>query len=542
MSYQVLARKWRPRSFDTLVGQEHVVKALTHALTTGRLHHAYLFTGTRGVGKTTISRILAKALNCETGVTATPCGVCTACMEIDAGRYVDYIEMDAASYRGVDEMVDLLERAAYAPSSGRYKVYMIDEVHQLSNHAFNAMLKTLEEPPAHILFILATTDPQKVPVTVLSRCLQFNLKQLPVQQIAGQLERILKAEEIKAEEGGLRLIAQAAHGSMRDAQSLLDQAIAYSGGEVSEAAVRTMLGSIDDSFLFGILEGLAAGDAKAMLAIADDMETRSISFDGALQELAALLHQVALYQMAPDALTGSSRPAGDVERIAALASALGPEDIQLYYQIAIHGRQDMPLAPDEYAGFTMALLRMLAFKPAEPTGPGAQRTGSPPAAKPATPTGAAPVRAASVAAAPVAATSAAPVRAQKVQFDGDWPALAQKLNVGGIAQQLARQSELKRFEGSMVELTVLPTEKHLTEKAYQEKLQTALTEYFGAPIRLSVTVGAAVGGVVPAKIDTAQERAVVAINQDGFVRELQEQLGATIVDTSINPEQKRSEA
>ncbi len=536
MSYQVLARKWRPRSFDTLVGQEHVVKALTHALETGRLHHAYLFTGTRGVGKTTISRILAKSLNCETGVTATPCGVCTACTEIDAGRYVDYIEMDAASYRGVDEMVDLLERAAYAPSAGRYKVYMIDEVHQLSNHAFNAMLKTLEEPPAHILFILATTDPQKVPVTVLSRCLQFNLKQLPAPQIAGQLERILKAEEIKAEEGGLRLIAQAAHGSMRDAQSLLDQAIAYSGGEVSEKAVRAMLGSIDDSFLYAILDGLAAGDAKAMLAVADDMETRSIAFDGALQELASLLHQVALYQTAPEALSGSSRPAADVARIAVLAAAFGAEDVQLYYQIAIHGRQDMPLAPDEYAGFTMALLRMLAFRPVEP---GVARNSSAPSARSAG-AGAPPARAAAASAAP-AATAAPAAARPKVQFDGDWPALAQKLNVGGMAQQLARQSELKRFDGNTMELTIASTVKHLAEKSYQEKLRAALLDHLGTPVRLSVTVVEA-AATAEVKADTAQERAVKAINQDGFVRELLEQFDATIVETSINPEQKRSEA
>jgi DNA polymerase-3 subunit gamma/tau len=526
MSYQVLARKWRPRTFETLVGQEHAVKALTHALEQKRLHHAYLFTGTRGVGKTTIARILAKALNCETnGISATPCGTCTACTEIDSGRYVDYIEMDAASYRGVDEMVDLLERAAYAPSSGRYKVYMIDEVHQLSNHAFNAMLKTLEEPPGHVLFILATTDPQKVPVTVLSRCLQFNLKQLPPPQIAGQLARVLKAEGVEGEEDALYLLAQAAHGSMRDALSLLDQAIAYSGGAVTGAGVRGMLGTIDETFLYGVLEALAAGDAPAAMAIADDMEGRNLSFDSALQDLASLLHLVALAQKAPEALAGAGRAASQSERIGKLAALLNPEDVQLYYQIAIHGRGDLPLAPDEYAGFTMALLRMFAFRPegagARAGRPAAVSSGTTPAALPRT------------AAAPAREQPAA--KAAVRSFDGDWPALARSLNVGGMAKQLAQQSELKRFDGKVLEIAIAPSARHLAEKTYQEKLGTALSEHFGAPIKLLVEAGQAVA-------DTAQDRAVSAIKQDAFVRELVEQFDATVVETSINPEQLRSES
>jgi DNA polymerase-3 subunit gamma/tau len=524
MSYQVLARKWRPRTFETLVGQEHAVKALTHALEQKRLHHAYLFTGTRGVGKTTIARIMAKALNCETnGISPTPCGQCAACTEIDSGRYVDYIEMDAASYRGVDEMVDLLERAAYAPTSGRYKVYMIDEVHQLSNHAFNAMLKTLEEPPGHVLFILATTDPQKVPVTVLSRCLQFNLKQLPPAQIAGQLERVLKAEGVAGEADALYLLSQAAHGSMRDALSLLDQAIAYSGGAVTGEGVRAMLGTIDESFLYGVLEALAAGDAPAALAIADDMEGRNLSFDSALQDLASLLHMVALAQKAPQALEGSARGATASERIGKLAALLSPEDVQLYYQIAIHGRGDLPLAPDEYAGFSMALLRMFAFRP-EGSGVGAV------APKPAV------ARAAAV---PTPAPSARPAAAQTNpsapvrKFDGDWPALARALNVGALAKQLALQSEFKRFDGKVFEIAVAPSARHLA--AYQDKLGAALSEHFGSPVKLIVEAGQAVG-------DTAQDRAVSAINQDAFVRELVEQFDATVVETSINPEQLRSES
>jgi len=365
MTYQVLARKWRPKSFASLVGQEHVVRALTHALDGGRLHHAYLFTGTRGVGKTTLSRIFAKALNCETGVTSTPCGVCRACKEIDEGRFVDYVEMDAASNRGVDEMAALLERAVYAPVDARFKVYMIDEVHMLTNHAFNAMLKTLEEPPAHVKFILATTDPQKIPVTVLSRCLQFNLKQMPAGQIVGHLEHVLGEEQIPYEQQALRLLSRAADGSMRDALSLTDQAIAYSANQVTEEAVRGMLGALDQSYLIRLLDTLAAGDGQGVLGIADEMALRSLSFSTALQDLAGLLHRIAWAQFAPASVLDEWPEATDIRRFADLLSA---EHVQLFYQIATIGRGEMGLAPDEYAGFTMTLLRMLAFEPAG--GPG----------------------------------------------------------------------------------------------------------------------------------------------------------------------------
>ncbi|WP_158901870.1 DNA polymerase III subunit gamma/tau [Burkholderia sp. L27(2015)] len=361
MTYQVLARKWRPRDFASLVGQEHVVRALTHALEQQRLHHAYLFTGTRGVGKTTLSRILAKALNCETGITATPCGVCKACREIDEGRFIDYVEMDAASNRGVDEMAALLERAVYAPVDARFKVYMIDEVHMLTNHAFNAMLKTLEEPPAHVKFILATTDPQKIPVTVLSRCLQFNLKQMPATHIVTHLEKILTDEQIGFETQALRLLARAADGSMRDALSLTDQAIAYAAGVVSEEAIRGMLGALDQSYLIRLLDAVAAADGVTVLAIADEMAARSLSFSVALQDLASLLHRVAWAQHAPASVLDEWPEAAEIRRFAAL---LAPQDIQLYYQIATIGRSELGVAPDEYAGFTMSLLRMLAFQPA----------------------------------------------------------------------------------------------------------------------------------------------------------------------------------
>lgn len=362
MAYQVLARKWRPRSFETLVGQEHVVRALTHALSTGRLHHAYLFTGTRGVGKTTISRILAKALNCETGVTPTPCNQCSACLAIDADRFPDYVEMDAASNRGVDDMAALLDQAVYAPVQGRYKVYMIDEVHMLTGHAFNAMLKTLEEPPEHVKFIIATTDPQKIPVTVLSRCLQFNLKQMPPGHIVTHLTRLLEAEAVPFEPGALRHIAKAASGSMRDALSLLDQAIAHGAGKVEEQAVQDMLGTVGDDHLYAVLDALRGNDVQGLMAAVDGMEARSLSFESALQSLAALVHRIALMQLAPSALTDEF----EVARLSPYAAAFDPEFLQLAYQIAIHGRDELSLAPDETTGFSMTLLRLFAFRPQQP--------------------------------------------------------------------------------------------------------------------------------------------------------------------------------
>ena len=358
MTYLVLARKWRPRSFDTLVGQDHVVRALTHALTTQRLHHARLFTGTRGVGKTTLSRILAKALNCETGITATPCGVCQACTQIDEGRFVDYLELDAASNRGVEEMTQLLEQAVYSPSVGRFKVYMIDEVHMLTGHAFNAMLKTLEEPPAHVKFILATTDPQKIPVTVLSRCLQFNLKQMPGDAIVGHLEQVLGSEDIPFEVPALRLLGQAASGSMRDALSLTDQAIAYSAGNLTEESVRGMLGTIDQRHLVRLLDALQAGEASAVLEIADELATRGLSYRAALADLAILLSRVAIVQRVAQAIDDADPLAVDIKR---LASSLQPDAVQLFYTVAVHSRSELAIAPDEYAGFVMACLRMLSL-------------------------------------------------------------------------------------------------------------------------------------------------------------------------------------
>src|SRR5690625_3666545 len=336
MTYLVLARKWRPRSFDTLVGQDHVVRALTHALSTQRLHHAWLFTGTRGVGKTTLSRILAKSLNCHNGITATPCGECAACIEIDAGRFVDYIELDAASNRGVDEMTQLLEQAVYAPSSARFKVYMIDEVHMLSGHAFNAMLKTLEEPPPHVKFILATTDPQKIPATVLSRCLQFNLKQMTPEAIISYLEMVLQQEQVQFEAPALRLLAQAASGSMRDALSLTDQAIAYSAGNLTLDAMQAMLGTISQDHLAALVRALGAGDASGVIRVADDLAMRGLSYLSALADAAVLLSRIAIEQRIPGSASDDDPLCEDIR---SLAAVLHPDAVQLFYSVAVHSRQ-----------------------------------------------------------------------------------------------------------------------------------------------------------------------------------------------------------
>lgn len=364
MSYLVLARKYRPKTFEQLVGQSHVVQALTNALRSQRLHHAYLFTGTRGVGKTTVSRILAKSLNCETGITAEPCGVCSACTEIDAGRFVDYTELDAASNRGVDEVQQLLEQAVYKPVQGRFKVFMIDEVHMLSNTAFNAMLKTLEEPPEYLKFVLATTDPHKVPVTVLSRCLQFNLRPMPPETIVEHLGQVLGDEHISADVQALRLIARAARGSMRDALSLTDQAIAFGNGELQEPTVRDMLGSVDRSHVFTLIEALANSDGQAVVATCDVMRQMGLSASSLLEEMCMVLQRMAVQQTVPSASDDSSDPDPDALRMADLAALMPADETQLLYSMCLHGRTELGLASDEFAALTMVLLRLFAFKPA----------------------------------------------------------------------------------------------------------------------------------------------------------------------------------
>jgi DNA polymerase-3 subunit gamma/tau len=525
---QALARKWRPRTFAELVGQEHVVRALTNALRQNRLHHAWLLTGTRGVGKTTLARIMAKALNCETGVTATPCGVCGACTEIDSGRFVDLLELDAASNTQVDNMRELLENALYAPTSGRFKVYIIDEVHMLSRSAFNAMLKTLEEPPEHVKFILATTDPQKVPVTVLSRCLQFNLKQIPAPEIRGRLEAILQAEGVPSEAAAISLIGRAAQGSLRDALSLLDQAIAHGAGRVEEHSVRAMLGTVDESYLLSLLQALVERDGVRMLAIADEMQGRSFDFESALQNLATLLHRIALLQTLPAAAV-----ADDFDRklVAELAASLPPEDVQLYYQIALQGRSDLPLAPDEYAGFTMPLLRMLAFAP-QKQGP---RTGSlvESANVPGTDSG---TRADAVRKPP---GESGAVPASGSRGTTDWHDLVANLKLGGMARMLAQHSELMRDDGDRLELMVPEAHRHLLDQAYRDKLQAALEERYGRKLRLQFALGASTGNT-PAERDdqerlTRQRRAIEAIEGDPFVREMVENFDARVPDDSIRP-------
>ncbi|PJI98042.1 DNA polymerase-3 subunit gamma/tau [Acidovorax sp. 69] len=368
MSYLVLARKYRPRNFTEMVGQEHVVQALTNALTQQRLHHAYLFTGTRGVGKTTVSRILAKSLNCQGadgqgGITATPCGVCQACTDIDSGRFVDYTELDAASNRGVDEVQSLLEQAVYKPVQGRFKVFMIDEVHMLTNTAFNAMLKTLEEPPEYLKFVLATTDPQKVPVTVLSRCLQFNLRPMAPETVLSHLTQVLAAENVPAEPQALRLLSRAARGSMRDALSLTDQAIAFGSGQLQEGAVRQMLGAVDRSYVFRLIDALAQGDGKTVVETSDTLRINGLSAASTLEEMSAVLQRMAVFQAVPQmagAVDADDPEAAETARLAALMPA---DETQLLYSLCLHGRGELGLAPDEYAALTMVLLRLLAFKP-----------------------------------------------------------------------------------------------------------------------------------------------------------------------------------
>ena len=527
MSYQVLARKWRPRSFSSLVGQEHVVRALTHALSSQRLHHAYLFTGTRGVGKTTLARILAKALNCETGVTPTPCGVCSACQEIDGGRFVDLLEVDAATNTRVDEMRQLLENAVYAPTRGRYKVYVIDEVHMLSNSAFNAMLKTLEEPPEHVKFILATTDPHKIPVTVLSRCLQFNLKQMPPVAIGTHLAHVLQAEGVPYEQPALGLIARSAAGSMRDALSLLDQAIAHGAGKVEEEQVRAMLGTVDLDYLYGILEAVQLGDIGELLRLAADMAVRSLSFGAALQELAGLLTRLQIAQKAPGSIDDQDP---DRVRLFDLSAKLSPEFVQLAYQIAIHGRVELPMAPDEYAGFVMTLMRLHGFRP--------ESVADIVSSVQSTVRRAAPVPVPVVSPAPAngrARTSEDPV----ALADGHWGEIVAELQLNGLARELAQHCELRELNEADCVLRLAPAHAHLQMKPAPDKLRQALSDYLGRTVALRFELAQTEADTPAATVGRErrerQEQAIASIEQDSFVRDVIESCDASLVESSIKP-------
>ena len=535
-TYTALARKWRPRAFAELIGQDHVRRALVNALETGRVHHAFLFTGTRGVGKTTIARILAKCLNCETGVTPTPCGQCASCREIDAGRFVDLIEVDAASRTKVDDTRELLDNVQYAPTRGRYKVYLIDEVHMLSTHSFNALLKTLEEPPPHVKFLLATTDPQKLPVTVLSRCLQFNLKRIPLTQIAGHLRATLEKEGIGFEPAGLALVAQAADGSMRDGLSLLDQLIAFGGGRAGEAEARAMLGTISRDHVLQLAERLAAADAAELMRYARSLEEWAPDYAQVLDELGSLLARIALKQVVKD-FDGDDLYAPEL--LDRLAQAIAPEDVQLYYQTAIIGRRDLALAPDPRTGFEMALLRMVAFRPqaaaaAAPPAVSGART-RPPASAPASP-------GAEAAANPRPLQGDRDARPEAIVPSSaaqDWAAILSALDLQGAARQLAAHCVLVGREGAVVRLALDPRSKFMRTAAVEEKLAQALARHYGEPIRLEFTtvIGQAETPAQAGERATQEEAEAArrAFEADPGVQGFRERFGATPLPETIRP-------
>jgi DNA polymerase-3 subunit gamma/tau len=579
MSYQVLARKWRPRSFEDMVGQAHVVRALGNALDRGLIHHAYLFTGTRGVGKTTLARILSKALNCEQGVGSHPCGACGACREIDEGRFVDLLEVDAASRTKVDQTRELLDNVPFAPVKGRFKVYLIDEVHMFSGHSFNALLKTLEEPPPHVKFLLATTDPQKVPVTVLSRCLQFNLKRLLPDEIQRQLARILESEGIAGEEQALALLARAADGSMRDGLSLLDQAIAFGGGRVGAAEVRSMLGTVDRDMSLNLAEALADLDAPRTLDEVARIAELTPDFGGVLQELLLILHRVALFQQVPRTLPEDDP---DRERLAGLAGRMNPEDVQLFYQIGLTGQRDLPLAPDPRSGIEMVFLRMLAFRPDRPDGESrperkagasavagtrdaglsADRGVSEPPPPPAGPAATALAAARQVVSEPdppraraprPSASQAARARgsgpapgagepttaAPRLESPESWHRLVSGLSLGGVASQLAANCELAGWDGKRLSLILDPRCESMRAASAVERLRSALAAVLGEGLDLAIRIATPQGetpaGRLARRNAERQAEAQALMDEDPVARVLQEELDARWVPGSIEP-------
>ena len=557
MSYQVLARKWRPQNFQELVGQEHVQRALVNALNDDRLHHAYLFTGTRGVGKTTIARIFSKSLNCETGITSTPCGECSTCKEITEGRYIDLIEVDAASRTGVDDTRELLENVQYAPTRGRYKVYLIDEVHMFSKSSFNALLKTLEEPPPHVKFLLATTDPQKLPVTILSRCLQFNLKRLPVSLIIGHLQHVLTQENVEHNVTALQLIAEAADGSMRDALSLLDQALAFGGGSVQEQEVRDMLGSVSRDKVINLLKAVLTRNASQTMTVVADLAELSPDFENVLAEILSILHHMSLAKTVPEALDEfvSAR-----ETLLKLSEEISAEDLHLFYQIALIGRRDLPLSPDARNGFEMILLRMLAFRPASN---GSIKTVSSGASSASVPSTTASQNAINIASQNTAVKANVVVNQHAVQESkpatspvmdtsqnlssnspttpsSNWREIVDALGLGGLVKQLAINCTFKQREDNTVDLEIESGHSNLINPKAKQRLQQALGEYFNIDANLNIKIVQQIETESPAKTvqretSERQQQAEQSIDEDSFAQSLKEQFNAEIIPGSVKP-------
>jgi DNA polymerase-3 subunit gamma/tau len=539
VSYQVLARKWRPRNFEQMVGQEHVLRALTNALDSGRLHHAFLFTGTRGVGKTTLARILAKSLNCEAGISSHPCGECQTCKEIDDGRFVDLIEVDAASRTKVEDTRELLDNVQYAPTRGRYKVYLVDEVHMLSTHSFNALLKTLEEPPPHVKFLLATTDPQKLPVTILSRCLQFNLKRLHPELITQYLDKLLHAEDIEFEPAALKHLARAADGSMRDALSLLDQAIAFGGGQLGENDVKQMLGTIEQGHIYTLLQKLAARDAAGLFSTVQQLNTQSPDYTAVLSELLSTLHYIAVLQQVPTAYDESM---GDQEQLVQLSQQLSPEDVQLFYQIGVLGRRDLPYAPDLPSGVEMVLLRMLAFRP-EQSGELQQLSSAAPrsaATAPETNTRQAHSKAPANSMGDSNQQPAAPAsHAHTNSAAASWSELVAQLELSGILQQLAMNCGWVERDGNSITLTLEPNCENLLTKERVERLEQLLRTHYAAPINLKIMVGQPENETPAQRAQREQQArlnaATEAIESDVNVQKILDTFGANINPDTIQP-------